>query len=62
MGIIGNRKTSWTPWGLNSVYMKDSITGWAVGDYGTILKYDGKQWKQQNSGITTNLNSSLFSE
>ena len=29
---------------LNSVFFIDSLSGWAVGEHGTILKYNKSKW------------------
>ena len=43
---------------LNAVHFFDENTGWAVGDAGTILRYDGEldQWFEIPSGTNDNLN------
>ena len=47
---------------LNNVKFLNADTGYAAGDYGTILKTTdgGNNWITQNSGTTNNLKSSLF--
>jgi len=36
---------------LRSVYFTDTLHGWAVGDAGTIMHYNGSQWVNQSTGI-----------
>ena len=47
---------------LNSVYFRDSITGWAVGAFGRILhtKNGGKNWFKQQERVKTSLHSVYF--
>jgi len=45
---------------LLSVYMLDSTKGWAVGDSGTILHYDGKKWIKQDCPVKADLSSVCF--
>lgn len=47
---------------LNDVFFIDNQTGWAVGNYGTILKStdSGQTWKKQNSGTSETLHSVFF--
>jgi photosystem II stability/assembly factor-like uncharacterized protein len=47
---------------LNGIHMLNSITGWAVGNGGLILKTTdgGSTWPAQTSGTTTNLRSVHF--
>ncbi|MEK6301734.1 MAG: C25 family cysteine peptidase [Acidobacteriota bacterium] len=46
---------------LNGLYMLDSLTGWAVGNGGLILKTtNGGTWLAQTSGTITNLRSVHF--
>lgn len=40
---------------LNGLVMLSANNGWAVGDAGTILHYDGSSWSQIPSGTTANL-------
>src|SRR3569832_723867 len=40
---------------LNKVWGFDARNVWAVGDGGTILKWDGSGWQAQSSGVTNNL-------
>ena len=42
---------------LNDVYFIDNLTGWAVGDSGTVIKTTngGQAWTVQTSGTTHNL-------
>ncbi len=44
-----------TDWNLRSVSFIDSLTGWACGDFGTIIKTSdgGKSFVLQNSGTTS---------
>lgn len=59
--------SQWTPQSsgvgasLNSVYFFDGLTGWAVGDGGTIISTTdgGNNWFEQVSG-TTNYFTSVF--
>ena len=48
---------------LNGIHMLDTITGWAVGNGGLILKTTdgGSTWPAQTSGTTTNLRSVISS-
>lgn len=32
--------------GLRKLHFTDTDTGWAVGDYGTILEFDGERWEK----------------
>ncbi len=49
---------------LRDVFFVDAQTGWAVGDYGTILKTQngGATWTAQTSGTTSYLKSVYFSD
>ncbi len=47
---------------LYSVFFTDKNNGWAVGEEGTILKFNGKDWKQQESPINTSLRSVYFTD
>jgi len=49
---------------LYSVYFTDSNTGWAVGDFGAILKTTdgGTSWTLQSSGTTNDLESVYFTD
>lgn len=42
-----------TDWNLRAVHFIDSLTGWACGDFGTIIKTTdgGKTFSSQNSGV-----------
>ncbi|NVO21539.1 MAG: T9SS type A sorting domain-containing protein [Bacteroidetes bacterium] len=48
--------------GLNSVFFTDTCTGYAVGDFGVILKTTdgGLNWTSQNSGNLNNIQSVYF--
>lgn len=47
---------------LNSVWMISSSSGWAVGDSGVIVRWDGAKWEQIATPTTSNLESvSCFS-
>ena len=64
-GNIANAQWEWQnplPQGntLNSVYFTDANTGFAVGDYGTILKYDGTNWIFQEIGLADDIKSISF--
>ena len=45
---------------LNSVSMISSTDGWAVGDDGVILHWDGSTWTQQSSPTIAELNELLM--
>lgn len=45
---------------LHGLVMVSGGIGWAVGDAGTILRYDGSAWNQIPSGVSTNLYSVSF--
>ena len=45
---------------LNSVFFTDSMHGWAVGKYGTVLKYENGKWNVMPKLTTQNLNSVSF--
>ena len=45
---------------LNSVFFTDSMHGWAVGDYGTIVKYENEKWMDLPKITTKNLHSVHF--
>jgi hypothetical protein len=45
---------------LNNVFFLTSSNGWAVGNNGTILKYNGSIWTKQESGTSQNLNDVFF--
>ena len=45
---------------LNSVFFTDSTHGWAVGDYGTVIKYENGKWNLIPKMTTQNLNSVSF--
>jgi len=45
---------------LNSVFFVDNNNGWAVGENGVILYYNGTDWNLQNSNTTCFLNSVFF--
>ncbi|MGB5288258.1 MAG: hypothetical protein WBN42_07175, partial [Ignavibacteriaceae bacterium] len=49
---------------LNSVKCISPTVGWAVGDFGTILKTTngGTTWTQQTSGIDGSLNDVIFTD
>ena len=40
---------------LNSVAMVSANDGWAVGEYGTLLHYDGNSWSPSSLPVTTTL-------
>ena len=40
---------------LNDIFVLDGEHMWAVGDSGTIVFYDGTEWRAQNSGTGENL-------
>jgi hypothetical protein len=42
-----------TVWGLRSVWGSSPSDVWAVGDFGTIIHWDGVEWRKVNAGITT---------
>ena len=42
---------------INAIFMLSDTKGWAVGDNGTILKYDGNQWILESSPTSNNLRS-----
>ena len=48
-------QTSGTTQHLREVWGADSSNVWAVGNTGTILKYNGTAWSAQTSGTTANL-------
>ncbi len=48
-------QTSPTTSNLNSVFVADSSDVVAVGDGGTIVKFDGKSWTAKTSGVAVNL-------
>ena len=48
-------QTSGTTEHLRDVNFADANTGWAVGDNGTILKYDTGTWSSQTSGVSYDL-------
>lgn len=50
----GTKKT------LYSIYFTDTVNGWAVGDSGSIIKYDGNKWEVQLSGTDKILYSVVF--
>ena len=67
MSSIGN----WTCWddgtidpchnfSLNSVSMTSKQNGWAVGQNGSILHWDGNHWSITQSPTTLNLNAVQF--
>ena len=41
---------------LNSVYMNSITDGWAVGEKGTIMRWNGAKWSMVNSPTKVNLN------
>jgi len=45
---------------LTSVFLTDTLNGWAVGNSGTILKYKNGQWIQFESPTLNNLSSVFF--
>lgn len=45
---------------LNSIFVIDAQHGWAAGNDGTILAYNGKEWQPQTSGTGSHLNSLYF--
>jgi len=45
---------------LHDVFFTDSINGWAVGDLGTILKFDDNEWIAQPSPTMERLNDVFF--
>jgi photosystem II stability/assembly factor-like uncharacterized protein len=45
---------------LNSVFMLSTTAGWAVGDLGTIMSWNGHEWALVQSPTTLNLYSVLF--
>jgi hypothetical protein len=45
---------------LNSVFMLSPTSGWAVGDSGTIMSWNGHEWSLVQSPTTVNLYSVLF--
>jgi photosystem II stability/assembly factor-like uncharacterized protein len=45
---------------LNSVFMLSPTSGWAVGDLGTIMSWNGHEWALVQSPTTLNLYSVLF--
>jgi hypothetical protein len=45
---------------LNSVFMLSPTNGWAVGDLGTIMSWNGLEWTLVQSPTTVNLYSVLF--
>lgn len=47
---------------LNSVAMVSNTSGWAVGDAGTVLNYDGSSWNLVPSGISSDLFSVSFGQ
>lgn len=53
---------SWTPMNsgtdqnLNDVWMASSTLAYAVGDAGTVLRYDGNTWQPVDTGAVTGLN------
>lgn len=47
-------------YGFTSVHFVDKNNGWAVGDWGRIVKYDGTEWIEQNSNTYGYLNSVFF--
>lgn len=49
-----------TNWELNSVFFVDNNNGWAVGEHGVILYYNGIEWNLQISNTTRYLNSVFF--
>lgn len=57
-----NRQESTTTKNLKSVFMISPNVGWAVGEAGTILKYNGTSWVAQSSGTTKNLVSVYFTD
>ena len=50
--------------GYSPSILQIQITGWAVGDHGTILKTSngGNKWISQNSGTKNQLNSVCFTD
>ena len=40
---------------LRRIWGKDANNTWAVGDNGTILKWNGSSWSSQSSGTTQDL-------
>jgi photosystem II stability/assembly factor-like uncharacterized protein len=46
--------------GLYSIYFLDKNNGWAVGEKGSIIHYDGINWSVQKSNTTCNLYSVFF--
>jgi DNA-binding beta-propeller fold protein YncE len=53
---IWKKVTSPTNQTLNAVKMLSANDGWAVGDAGTILRWNGSNWSEFSSTTTNNLN------
>jgi hypothetical protein len=58
--------SSWEPdlrtGGLNAVWMLSSMDGWAVGDGGLILHWDGVRWMAVDSPVSRDLDGIVFSD
>ena len=63
-GITWQQQLSGTAYDLWSVYFINDLTGWTVGNEGTIVTtHDGGQtWQQQNSSITAEMFGVFFSD
>lgn len=48
------------PKDLNSIFFIDAANGWAAGDNGKILFYNGTAWTEQLSPVSRKLNSIVF--
>jgi hypothetical protein len=47
---------------LNGIFTVDSLNAWAVGNLGTLLKYNGSEWTQQPLPTEQNLFSVYFTD
>ncbi|MDF1545433.1 MAG: YCF48-related protein [bacterium] len=69
VGVVLGEKVSWTTVSdsptdkvLHDVQFITSSLGWAVGDEGTILKYEDTAWVTLNSGTTFSLRGVYFAD
>ena len=59
-GFTWKKEVVSSPGALRAMYWLDSTHGWAVGDQGCILYYNGTQWIRQSTPTTNNLRDIAF--